>query len=33
MTDVLDDCIKKIKILINSNPKIQEDGEYYGKNN
>ena len=33
MTDVLDDCIKKMNILINSNPKITEDGEYYGKNN
>ena len=33
MADVLDDCIEKMNILINSNPKIKEDGEYYGKNN
>lgn len=33
MTDLLDDCIKKVETIINTNPEIREDDTENGKNN
>ena len=33
MTDLLDDCIKNVETIINTNPKVREDDTENGKNN